>query len=341
MVMVPAILAQASAPPGTADILTRWHLSVPTLAVLLVAAGLYAWGMVRVRRRHPARPWPLLRAAAFYGGLAVVAIALMSIVAVYDTTFFWVHMIQHLMLIMVAPALLVTGRPLILALHASRNPLHTRLKRLLRSGPVTLLSNPLVAIPIYSAVVVGTHLTGYNNLAVTHRGAEIAEQIAYLVAGYLYFLPGFGDEPIRWRMSYPAKMLILLLVMPIDTFTGIALLMTMQEPWPAYAAQHHTWGPSPLTDVHWGGAVMWVGGDTIMMILLVAALFPWLAGGRRTGNRLRWIEQARRANLDRYLAATPGTDRPPAHTDVDEDQARLDAYNAWLTQMARREPPRN
>ena len=332
------LVTAAVGAPSAVDVFTQWRVHIPVLVLLLAAAGLYGWGMLRVRRRHPARPWPLPRAAAFLAGLGVIAIALMSIVSVYDTTFFWVHMIQHLLLIMVAPALLVTGRPLILALHASRNPLHTVLKRILRSRPVTILTWPLVATALYALVVVGTHLTSFNNLVVTNRTAQVLEQVAYLVVGYLYFLPGFGDEPIRWRLPYLGKMLLLLLVMPIDTFTGIALLMTNQEPWPAYVAQHHTWGPSPLTDVHWGGAAMWIGGDTIMIILLLAALFPWLAGHSRTGNRLRWIEQARRANLDRYLAATPGAaDLASAHSDVDEDQVRLDAYNAWLAQMAERD----
>jgi cytochrome c oxidase assembly factor CtaG len=334
-----------------------WRPSLPVAATLLAAAGLYAWGMARVRRRHPARPWPLARAAAFLGGLAVIGIALMSAVAVYDTTFFWVHMIQHLLLIMVAPALLVAGRPLILAMHATRNPVHHRLKRLLRSRPVTIATSPPLAIALYTAVVVGTHLTSFNNLVITNHGVQVGEQFGYVVAGYLYFLPGFGHEPIRWHLSYPGKMLLLLLVMPIDTFTGVALLMTTHAPWPAYATQPRTWGPDLLTDVHWGGAVMWVGSDTIMIILLVAVIFPWLTGARRTGTRLRWIEQARRATLDRYVAtaATLPTDASTSGTstsgstgasggnsisgeDIDEDQARLDSYNAWLAQIASRDP---
>jgi len=119
-------------------------------------------------------------------------------------------------------------------------------------------------------------------------------------------------------------MLVILLVMPIDTFTGVALLMTAHQPWPAYAAQHHAWGPGPLTDTHWGGAVMWVGGDTLMIVLLVAALLPWLARADRTRTRLRWVEQARRAHLPAAALTT----------DVDEDQAHLDAYNAWLARLS-------
>ena len=185
--------------------------------------------MVRVGRRHPARPWPLGRAASFLGGLGVIAVALMSAVGRYDTTFFWIHMIQHLLLIMVAPALLIHGRPLTLAMHATRNPWHTRIKRLLRSRPVTVLTCPLVAIPLYAGVVVGTHLTSFNNLVVTIRPWP---RRTGRLPGRRLPLPGVrlrrGADPVA--PVRPAKMLMLVLTMPIDTFTGLTLLMTTRTP---------------------------------------------------------------------------------------------------------------
>ena len=329
-----ASLAGGAAPTAT-DILTDWTWRGTVALPLLVAASLYAWGMLRVRRRHPSRPWPAARAGSFAGGLAVIAVATLSSVGLYDTTFFWIHMIQHLLLIMVAPALVIHGRPLILALHASRNPLHTILKRFLRSRAVTAVTCPLAAIPLYAFVVVATHLTAFNNEVVLHPAVAAVEQLTYFVVGYLYLLSGFGDEPIRWRLSRPAKMVIILLSMPIDTFTGVTLLMTQKQPWPAYAAQHHTWGPNPITDVHWGGAMMWIGGDTIMIALIVTALVPWVVGRDRAGRRMRWVEQARRANLDRYASVVPGRSAIGSNLrDVDDDQDRLDAYNAWLADAA-------
>lgn len=312
-----------------------WRLDVPAVALLVLAAVLYGWGMLRVYRRHPTHPWPWARATAFLAGLAVIGVALCSAVGGYESALFWVHMIQHLLLIMVAPVLLVVGRPLMLAMHASRNPWHGRLKRLLRSRPVTVLTCPLVAVPLYAAAVVGTHLTGFMNAVVAGGAARTGEHLAYLVVGYLYLLPGFGREPVRWRLSALTKVVVILLVMPIDTFTGVALLMTRRAPWSGYADQHRGWGPPPLTDVHWGGAVMWIGGDVIMMALIVATLVPWLAAGdRRRGGRLRWIERARRAALDQRLGTAGGA----TGDDVDEDQRRLDAYNAWLATLAKGPP---
>lgn len=323
--------------PSTADILADWTFRPVPAALLIAAAAAYLTGVVRVARRHPARPWPWARTASFLGGLAVIAVALMSAVGHYDRMFFWVHMVQHLMLIMAAPVLLIVGRPLILALHATRNPAHRRIKAFLRSRFVTAVTWPPFAIAAYVAVVIGTHLTGFNDLAVRSAGWTATEQIAYLVSGYLYLLSGFGDEPIRWRLSRPAKMVLILLTMPIDTFTGITLLMTNEPMWPAYAAQNHAFGPDPVTDIQWGGATMWIGGDTIMILLIVSAIFAWISGpGRGRANRMRWIEQARLATFDRYGAALPHQSSS-GHTDLDDDQARLDAYNAWLAEMAARD----
>src|SRR6266568_9397389 len=86
---------------------SRWQFAPVVTGLVVVAAGLYLWGVLRVRRRHPARPWPLWRAAAFGAGLAVVVIATQSGIGSYDDVLFWDHMVQHLLLLMVAPPLLV------------------------------------------------------------------------------------------------------------------------------------------------------------------------------------------------------------------------------------------
>lgn len=325
-------------PLGGADVFTAWQPDAVIIIGLLVVAGLYLWGMRRVRRRGRRR-WPITRAAFWISGLAVIAVATMSSVGVYDDELFWIHMVQHLLLIMVAPALLVAGRPGILALHASRNPVHTWLKRGLRSRPVTFLTCPLLVVPAYAATIVGTHLTGFMNLVLTNPAVHDLEHLLYLVVGFLYFLPILGDEPIRWRLSYPARLALVFFSMPIDTFTGLALMMTGHEPWPAYAAVHRGWGPSLVTDVHWGGATMWIGGDGVMLVLVLIIFAQWSRrSGRRATSRLGWLEQARLATLDAHapvhVGAEPASRLGAAQRDPDEDDARLAAYNAWLAQLS-------
>ena len=88
---------------------TNWQFAPIVTGFTAVLAVLYLWGAFRVRRRHPRRPWPLGRTILFLLGLVVINLATQSGIGTYDDTLFWDHMIQHLMLLMIAPPLLVSG----------------------------------------------------------------------------------------------------------------------------------------------------------------------------------------------------------------------------------------
>jgi cytochrome c oxidase assembly factor CtaG len=294
-------------PFGWHAVLVRWEFAPVVTAIAVIAAALYLWGTRRVARRHPARPWPWWRTGMFLAGLAVVVLATESGIGAYDDVLFWDHMIQHLMLIMVAPPLLVVGQPATLLLHASRNPLHTWAKRVLRSRVVSFLTWPPFGLVAYAATIVGTHLTGLMSLVLRNPALHDGEHALYLVVGYLFFLPIIGREPIRWRVSYPVRLLILILAMPVDTFTGLVLGyassgMGMQ------AGGRPAGSPSPVEDVHWGGAVMWIGGDAIMFVFMMVVFLMWsrneLADTRAQG----WLEAVRKSNFNELVAshAAPG-----------------------------------
>ena len=211
-------------PPFTfAEVLTRWQFAPVVTAAVVIFGGLYLWGAVRVRRRHPARPWPVSRSTAFFLGMLVVVLATQSGIGTYDDALFYDHMYQHLMLIMVAPPLLVAGQPVTLLLHASRNPLHTWTKNVIRSAPIQWITWPGVGIVAYAATIIGTHLTSFMNLVLINGTIHDLEHALYLVVGYLYFLPLIGSEPIRWKVSYPLRLFLLFLAMPVDAFTGVVL----------------------------------------------------------------------------------------------------------------------
>ena len=223
--------------------------------------------------------------ALFLSGLAVDVIATQSGIGRYDDVLFWDHMVQHLLLLMVAPPLLVVGQPATLLLHASRNPLHTWTKKVLRSRVMAAITWPPFGVALYVATIVGTHLTGFMNLVETNGAVHDGEHALYLIAGYLYFLPLIGREPIRWRVSYPSRIFLLFIAMPVDAFTGLVLGSESRNPFPGLAEQRPSWAPNPLSDVHIGGAVMWVGGAGIMFGLVMAVFFAWSRERRADGWR--------------------------------------------------------
>ena len=204
-------------------VMTHWQFAPIVTAVVAVAAGLYGWGVIRVAQRHPARPWPLWRTCMFLGGIVVLVLATQSGIGAYDDLLFYDHMIQHLMLLMVVPPLLIAGQPLTLLLHASRNPLHSWTKRLLRSRLASFLTWPVFGAVTYAVAVMAAHLTSIANYVERNPTAHDAEHGLFVLVGYLFFLPILGKEPIRWRLSYPVRFVALILLMPVDTFTGLEL----------------------------------------------------------------------------------------------------------------------
>jgi cytochrome c oxidase assembly factor CtaG len=332
-------------PFGWQAILDHWEFAPVVTAIAAVAAALYLWGAWRVARRHPARPWPWWRTAMFLGGLTVIVVSTESGIGAYDDVLFWDHMIQHLMLIMIAPPLLVVGQPFTLLLHASRNPLHTWAKRVMRSRVVSFLTWPPFGLAAYAAAIVGTHLTGLMGLVMTNPALHNAEHALYLVVGYLFFLPIFGREPIRWRVSYPIRLLVLILVMPVDTFTGLVLGYATTGMPGMPASGRPAGAPSPVEDVHWGGAVMWIGGGAIMLAFIMIVFLLWsrddLAATRGHG----WLETVRKSNFDELVATHATHDKAGAASEADgteaataasggiDDDEHLAAYNAYLARL--------
>jgi putative copper resistance protein D len=338
-------MGSSELPPFSwAQAFTLWQFTPVVTGFTALFAGLYLWGVVRVWRRHPARPWPVPRTAAFLAGLLVVVLATQSGIGTYDDTLFWVHMIQHLMLIMIAPPLLVAGQPVTLLMHASRNPLHTWVKRVVRSRPVVWLTWPALGVIAYTATIVGTHLTSFMNLVETYPAVHDAEHVLYLIVGYLYFLPLIGREPIRWKVSYPLRLFLLFIAMPVDAFTGVVLNSYSSDPFEPM--EPRSWGPSALDDIHMGGAVMWIGGAAIMFVVIMVTFFAWSRETRPSGG-MGWLESARRASLAERISeasagpvgtvqagepGAPGAGGQGGGRGIDDDE-HLAAYNAYLARL--------
>jgi cytochrome c oxidase assembly factor CtaG len=253
-------------------------------------------------------------------------------IAVYDDVLFWDHMIQHLLLIMIAPPLLIFGQPFTLLLHASRNPLHTWAKRVMRSRVVSFLTWPPFGLVAYTVTVVGTHLTGLTGLIVQNPVLHDAEHVLYLVVGYLFFLPLLGQEPIRWRISYPIRILVLVLAMPVDTFTG--LVLSYASPGTYTVGPRPLGAPGPAEDVHLAGAAMWIAGDAIMLAFIMIVVLMWSRDDRSSWATSGWLEAARKSRFDEVVAPASPAATGPGRGSIDDDE-HLAAYNAYLARLNR------
>ncbi len=277
------------------------------IALLAGALTLYLWGVARQNRLHPHHRWPAGRTAAFIGGVAVTAIALLSAIGVYDDELFWDHMVQHLLLIMVAAGLFAVSSPIALAWRATAGTWHRRLGRVLRSHAAKVIGHPVIAFGAYALVVPVTHLTVFMTWVLESPAAHHGEHVLFLVVGFLFWRQILGRDPGTNRLPPAMQALYLFLAVPVDTFVGLTLSLENREIFPAEAALHRTWGPSLVTDLHVGGVIMWVGGDVLMSLAFVPVIMHWVR-----------LEERRAVRFDRRLE-----DAPQPRVPVDPVDGRL------------------
>ncbi|MGC1209722.1 MAG: cytochrome c oxidase assembly protein, partial [Micromonospora sp.] len=296
------------------------------LALTACGAGGYLAGVGRLHRAG--HRWPIARTASWLGGLLVLTAFTNLGVARYAYVLFSAHMAQHMVLSMLVPILLVSGAPVTLALRALHRPADPQVRgarewllRALHSRPTKLLTNPLVALGIYTSGLFGLYFSDLLGTLMRSHLGHLAMLTHFVVSGYLLFWVLIGIDPGRAKIPHPMLMLIHLAAMMAHGFFGLVLMQTttvIAPDW--YTSVHPTWASSLMTDQKLGAGIAWAFGEipaTAVMILL----------GRQ------WIraDQREQARLDR------AADRAEA-TGEDDDLARYNAFLAAASQAGQNRP---
>lgn len=311
-------------PLSVSAVATRWLPDPLILTVVGVAAALYVAGVLRLRRRGDR--WPAGRTVAFLSGCAVAVAATCTGLARYAPVLLSVHMVEHLLLAMVAPILLVLGGPVTLALRALPPAADADwpgprewLLGLVHSRLARLLTHPLVALGFYVASMYTLYFTGLLALGLRSHAAHLLMLGHFVLAGYLFFWVVVGIDPApRARPSPPLRMGMILLAMVLHAFLGLAIMQStalLAGDW--FTALPRPWGPTPAADQYTAGGIAWSFGEVPTVLVLGAVFVQWIRADEREQRRLsRSAERAR------------GKGVPDAH----------DAYNAWLGRVAAGDP---
>jgi putative membrane protein len=146
------------------------------------------------------------------------------------------------------------------------------------------------------------------------------------------------------------RFVILVLLMPVDTFTGLALGYGSASSPGVPTGPRPGWAPSAISDLHLGGAVMWIGGDGIMFVLMMLVFLMWSTDERASVSGRSWFERARQENLATLVASqqpaaagaavvgvgAPDSRSTESRSTIDDDE-HLAAYNAYLARL--HQPP--
>lgn len=318
-VLLPAVAAAhgpvADDPPTLANLALGWSFQ-PMVAIPLVAAAAGWLALVRrVRRLHPSSPVPAFRTVAFLGGLALIAVALLSGIERYDTTLFSVHMVQHLLLLLGAAPLIALAAPVTQVLRAAPPEVRRRvLLPVLHSTVAKVLGNPVVAWLVFTLVAWASHFSPLFDLALENEAVHSAEHVAFLAAGLLFWWPVVAADPAPRRMSYPVRALYLLLQMPPSSFLGMAILFAAAPLYPHYATLGAPYGIDPLADQQLAGGIMWLAGDVVLISAILAVVAAWMRHEERDAPAAERRADAQRARLreraDQLARARAGQDDP-------------------------------
>ncbi|XVV09761.1 cytochrome c oxidase assembly protein [Actinoplanes sp. CA-131856] len=285
------------------------------LTIALAGIGFYLAGVVRLRQAGHA--WPVARTASWVGGMLVLAAITGLGVVRYSYVLFSVHMVQHMVLSMVVPILLVGGAPVTLALRALRRPPDPQVRGArewlliaLHSRYTRFLGHPVVALTIYVGSLYGLYFSGLLGTLMRYHLGHLAMLVHFVLAGYLLFWVLIGVDPGRRRVHPALLTLVHFLAMVAHAFFGFVLLQATTViglDW--YSAVHPSWASSLLADQRLGAGLAWAFGELPSAVIMLLLVRQWIRSDER--------EQAR---LDR------AADRADA-TGEEDDLAR---YNAFL-----------
>jgi putative membrane protein len=290
------LLADLISPPVEFHtLLTAWQTDAISLVALAIEVGLAVWYLVSVRRLAArGRSWSTARTVCFLSGTALIIIAVQSGLASYDDQVFWVHVIQHLLLMNFAPILLALSAPVTLALQASNRSTQKVLLHILHHPIVEWITNPVVVVVTAYGTMLVYFLSPFYNFSLEHPLIHDVTHLHFLVSGCLFWWLVVGRDPSRWRMSHPAKLGFLACGIPVNAILGVSLTGATVS----IAPHFHTLG-----DTHVGGSILWVVGELTSLIAMGIVLYQWMQFEEREA-----VRADRRADAD--ASANPATPSP-------------------------------
>ncbi|WP_112465292.1 cytochrome c oxidase assembly protein [Streptomyces triticisoli] len=299
-------------PPFTLGRGLQWSADPFFFVACLLGLALYGWGVVRLLRRGDS--WPVGRTVSYVIGVLTVVLMMCTRLNDYGMVIFTVHMVQHMVISMLSPILILLGAPITLALRAlpvaarGRKGPRELLLMLLHSRYMRVITHPFFTIPMFIASLYGLYFTPIFDRLMGSGVGHVAMMVHFLAVGLVFFWPIMGVDPGPNRPGYLMRMMQLFAGMPFHAFFGIAVMMATAPMVETYMNPPASLGIDALADQNAAGGIAWAFSEIPSVIVLIALLFQWYGSEQR---------QARRKDR-------------AADRDGDKE---LEAYNAYLASL--------
>ena len=268
-----------------------WTFDPLTLAGLAVLIVLYTRGLLRSRGRS-GDLFPWWRPTSFYVGWTALLLGAVSPIDGLSGDLFLMHMVQHMLMMMVGPPLILVGAPVVPVLRGLPRVLRDdlaiplfQMKRVRKA--LSFLASPLTAWLVFVFTVWVWHIPALYNEAVTNEALHFLQHATFIGAAAFFWWIAIDPVPLKPRLSYALRLLYLFLATLQST--ALAAIITLSEDvlYSYYESVPRLWGLTPGEDQMIAGLIMWIPGAGIYFTVLSILFFVMLA---RDNERMRRLE---------------------------------------------------
>jgi putative membrane protein len=225
--------------------------------------------------------------ASFFGALALLFLSLNG--PLHDLSdFYWfsAHMVQHLIMTLIIPPMLVLGTPGWMLRPLLRHPTVLRIAKANTSA--------MACFTWFNVVLAAWHLPPMYNLALAYHPVHIVQHLMFLAASVLMWWPLTSQLPELPRASYPAQMLYCFLMVIPMSIISIYIVMADTVLYPLYATAPRVLGVSPMMDQQYGGLIMWIPGGLFFYGIMTVVFFKWAGrgGDDEASAQVGWVAPA-------------------------------------------------
>ena len=258
--------------------LSAWNTNPIPSFLLILAAYLYLTGLSRWHLpTHPIGRWQRI---SFFSGLVVVFIALQSPIDPIAEHMFSFHQLQHILIRMIAPLLILGGAPLTPMLRglppwALLGVVRPIVRNDLARRAYFRLTNPVVATFIFLGVLYLWQFPVSMNLALRNDFVHEFMHLTMMFSGFLFYWLVIDPKPHRSRLHYGLRVLYLGLIVIPNTMLGVALVFAGAPIYSEYVEAGQLFGMSIMTDQQLGGLMLWVPGDMMSIVAAGVVMVLW------------------------------------------------------------------